>query len=327
MRDITPLASMGNRLPEQGRIRIGVKTGNAMKAIDTFRFTSPDREALNEIAAIYGGTPRAWNEPRAGIRDQWEVITRSREIHIFLPPDALSIWYECWTAGGLVRQCDGETCYTPGPDGMVSGSCLCSEQQKLECKIQTRLVMILPNVKFGGSWRLDTKGWNAANELPAMQQMIDQIQANRGMQDAVLRLEQRQKVSGGKKKNFVVPVLGLMASPLQLLQGVSVSPVASLESRVESLALPPAEEDTTPIDVLERNAGEDDDETWEQVAELVRINPGFKLDNDQMLASIDKTAQEKGLTRAQLIAYLLGGQLQAITVNADGILRLRKGRG
>ena len=39
MREVTPLQNLG-RVPEQGRIRLGVKTERAMKALDTFRFTS-----------------------------------------------------------------------------------------------------------------------------------------------------------------------------------------------------------------------------------------------------------------------------------------------
>jgi len=40
---ITPIRNMGS-LPEIGRIRTGVKTGQSMKAIDTFRFTSTSKE-------------------------------------------------------------------------------------------------------------------------------------------------------------------------------------------------------------------------------------------------------------------------------------------
>ena len=37
-----PIGQINRSLPEAGRIRIGVKSGKSMKAIDTFRFTSSD---------------------------------------------------------------------------------------------------------------------------------------------------------------------------------------------------------------------------------------------------------------------------------------------
>ena len=45
MKPIKPLAQLG-RAPEQGRIRLGVKTERAMKSLDTFRFTSLDKSAI-----------------------------------------------------------------------------------------------------------------------------------------------------------------------------------------------------------------------------------------------------------------------------------------
>jgi hypothetical protein len=35
------------RPPEHGRIRLGIKDGKAMRHIDTLRFTSPDRNAID----------------------------------------------------------------------------------------------------------------------------------------------------------------------------------------------------------------------------------------------------------------------------------------
>ena len=73
MKPIKPLAELG-RTPEQGRIRLGVKTARAMKSLDTFRFTSPDKAAIEQIAFIYGGTVKSWTPPRQK-QQQWEVIT------------------------------------------------------------------------------------------------------------------------------------------------------------------------------------------------------------------------------------------------------------
>ena len=64
MKPIKPLAQLG-RAPEQGRIRLGVKTERAMKSLDTFRFTSLDKSAIEQIASIYGGVVKPWTPPRS----------------------------------------------------------------------------------------------------------------------------------------------------------------------------------------------------------------------------------------------------------------------
>ena len=70
-----------------------------------------------------------------------------------------------------IRRCDGETCTltTAGYSDMVD--CMCAAENKMECVPKTRLNVILPEIKFGGVWLLTTNSWNAAKELPAMEQM------------------------------------------------------------------------------------------------------------------------------------------------------------
>ena len=86
----------------------------------------------------------------------------------------------------------------------------------MSCRPYTRLNVILPEIKFGGVWRLESKGWNAAKELPAMEKMLHQLQAV-GIVEGRLRLERRQTEGGSKK--FVVPTLDIDASPLEILEG------------------------------------------------------------------------------------------------------------
>jgi hypothetical protein len=310
-----------------------VKTGNAMKAIDTFRFTSPDKQAIEEIAALYGGDIKPWSDPKMAVKNQWEVITRTQKIHIFLPPNCITQWYECWSGGGLLRQCDGETCYIPGPEGMEPADCICTMKQKMECKVQTRMNMVLPEIRFGGMWRLDTKGTNAEKELPAMEMAIRQLQ-NSGLLDAELRLEERTKVSGGKKKNFVVPVLGLADSPLALISGGGVVRGAintSSVSTVEPLALPAPDlaleddEDDKP-DHGQDNEVQDATTPELSVEVLVERNTRLGLDVAGMERALLATSTAKGVTPSVLLALLLDGDVQIVSVNASGILRLRSGR-
>lgn len=234
---VVPITDLGQRRQEHGRIRLGVKTARAMKAIDTFRFTSADEQAIRQIAELYGGQPKPWNEPKANPPNQWEVITTAKEIRVFLPPDALSCWYEMWSGGGCIRRCDGRsvevTVTTPGGADTSSAPCICKAQGKMACKPHSRLGVILPEIRFGGVWRLETKGWNAAHELPAMEALIASIQQH-GIIEAVLALEKAQAEGGTKK--FVVPRLRLAASALELAAGAAT--LGALHSGAPGIATP-----------------------------------------------------------------------------------------
>ena len=215
---VKPISEFG-RAPEQGRIRYGIKTtsqnGKVIpRAITKFRFTSSDVTALDQIAGIYGGSVTPWEN------GQSEVVTVADEVHIVLPPNPLGDGssYELWKGATCVRRCDGVNAWVPAntPEGveLLEVPCLCEGNQKLECKPTTRLSVILPEVRFGGVWRLDCKGWHGTNELPAMVHTVQQLQGQ-GLSRAYLALEKRKKGS----KSFVVPVIRLGATPNQLLAG------------------------------------------------------------------------------------------------------------
>lgn len=235
--NVVPIANLERRIPEAGRIRTGVKTGNAMKALPEFRFTSHDEEALGQIAAMYGGTVAPWSDPKAAA-GQFEVITEAPEIRVVLPPDPLggTPIYELWGGGGCERRCDGLTAVVlqQGPDGLeqVQTSCICVAKGEMSCKVITRLSVILPEVRFAGVWRLDTKSWNAAQELPGMVEMIQSMQGQ-GLTYATLALKHRRSVSAGKTHRFIIPVLGIPASIESLAAGGqqlgSLPPVERLE--------------------------------------------------------------------------------------------------
>lgn len=227
-RPVIPVRSLGMRLPDAGRIRIGIKvpTSNGKsrpEKIDRFRFTSQDRTALDQVAAVCGGQVVEWKDPKAA-PGQWQVITDARELRIALPPDPLGNTpiYELWSGGGCQRRCDGETCemLTQGRDGLdlQQVACICDRKGALECKLHTRLSVLLPDVRFTGTWRLDTKSHNAALELPGMVDLIRSLQ-DRGIVRATLRVEWRKQVAAGQTKDFAVPVLGVDQSLDQLAAG------------------------------------------------------------------------------------------------------------
>lgn len=201
-----------------GKIRLGGhKTATAPgRKLRAFRFTSPDEHAIRELAAIYGGEPKPWSDPKANPNDQWEVFTDADQIRVWVPPAGLSCFYETWSGGGCVRRCDGISVEVAQRDDMVTLPCLCKQEGRLTCKPRSRLNVILPDIVFGGVWRCETSGKHAAREMPAMERLIDQLQV-RGVVEAVLCLEQAQ--SEGGQKRYVVPRLRLADSALALVAG------------------------------------------------------------------------------------------------------------
>lgn len=221
-----------------------------MKSLDTFRFTSSDQAAIEAIAEQYGGTAKPWHDKRASPQNQWEVITETSEIKVFLPQNSIDVWYEEWSGGGLVRRCDGihaqVEIQTPDGTDIDMVPCHCSQQvemnRSMSCEPHTRLSVILPDIRFGGTWRLESKGWNASKELPAMGQVITQMQSM-GIVEGRLSLEKRTKRSGGQTRHFIVPRLTTDTSPIQILQGEGAPQIEESVDVVDTPpALPPSEE-------------------------------------------------------------------------------------
>ena len=221
---VRPIASFRSRLPSAGRIRTGVQTARAMRALDTFRFTSGNKELINLLAEKYGGEVAVWNPPRG--KAEWEVITTSDVIDVVVPPMALGNTpiYECWSAAGLARRCDGVTMQTSSqsPDGaiQVEQPCLCEITKRMECKPITRLELLIPDIPFTGTWMLESKGWTAAHEMPGMVQMIINIQ-RAGYAKAELALEAETVVRNGQTRNFIVPRLRIPHTLLELADGMA----------------------------------------------------------------------------------------------------------
>ena len=230
-RPLVPVADLERRLPEAGRIRIGIRKGRYPSKIDTFRFTSGDEEAINQVAELYGGEPHPWKE----FAGRWEVITPAKTLKIALPPDPLggTPIYELWAKGGCERRCNGVSCLLMtggGPEGAdpMDSDCLCAHRGELACKLTTRLHVLLPGVRFTGVWGLVSGSWAVAQEMPGMVDVIAQMQ-DRGIQRAELRLEQRR----GPKGPVFIPALGF---------DQTLDALASGASRMR--ALPAADEQT-----------------------------------------------------------------------------------
>lgn len=202
-----------SRLPIHGKIKAGVKGGKQGRmAIKTWRFHSPDRIAIDQIQSVYGGNVVAMNDPKANPPSQWEVITPVNLIRVWLPANALRVAeYELRDQGRLRRRCDGETCLSFQQNGPWEGTpqeCVCNRNNRRECQATVILDTILPDVApFRGVWRFITHSWYALDEIPAMEELIHQMQTM-GIAEAGLILNERSEVGdvGGKptRKNYVV---------------------------------------------------------------------------------------------------------------------------
>jgi hypothetical protein len=252
VKPIRHINQLGTRVREQGRLRMGVKTGNAMKSLRHWRFTSPEEEPLKQLAVLYGGEVKPWSDAKAGQgANQFELLSTSSKIRVFIPPGGLSTWYEEWAGGGIKRRCDGETVFLDGDD-QTTAPCICDAKQQMACKPKTRLSVVLPEITpFGGVWRLDTGSWNAADEMSAMEKMLDQLQID-GLVEAQLLIEERQKMTKGKKSKFVVPVILISTSAQGALEApgtgalLAGSPV--LELPAPTVALDSVTDDMEVVD-------------------------------------------------------------------------------
>lgn len=235
-----PIHELEGQLATMGRIRAGRKTRSRSgrvvpEALHTFRFTSSDESALEQVAAIYGGTVRPWSDQASP--DRFELFSDASEIRVALPRSALTQWYELWSGGGCQRRCDGVTVTLlqgAGPDGgeSLEADCMCAQRGEMACTMQTRLSVLLPDVRLLGTWRYDTKSAIAAGELKAAVELIEAVQLQ-GIQRGVMRLVER--VGQGRRRQFTIAQLGLDESLDGLIAGAGR--IAALPGR--SSATPP----------------------------------------------------------------------------------------
>jgi recombination directionality factor gp3-like protein len=209
-----PILNLQMSQMESGRIRLGmkVKSGGRERPtkLDRFRFTSPRKNLIEKIAELYGGTVQPWQPPKGSA--QWEVVTNATEVPVVVPPQdpAQSQWYELWSAGGCQRRCDGQT------EMIGKQPCVCDPEAR-DCKMHTRLRVMLEDVPGMGVWRVDTGSYYAATELPGIAQLLAQAQ---GAIPGRLVLDQRTVTRSGKTMNFAVPVLDCAdITPKELMSG------------------------------------------------------------------------------------------------------------
>jgi Recombination directionality factor-like len=171
------IKTLQSRLTQVGVIRLGEQRvsqrGKKYPAkLDTLRFTSPSKPLIDAVAGLYGGQVKAWQAPTG---PQWEVITDTKEVPVLVPPQRIDPNLEHWGNGYQDRMCDGET------EQIRKAPCLCAAVQASGqrfdprdlCKPTTRMSLMLADIPSLGTWKLESKGWNAAAELPTLAASIE----------------------------------------------------------------------------------------------------------------------------------------------------------
>lgn len=230
------ILTLQKRARSLGRIRMGqvVPTRNGKtrpEKLDRFRLTSPSKPLLEKVAELYGGEVREWT-PQGGGAQQWEVITTSTRLPIMVPPQPVSQYLETWAGGICTHRCDGQT------DLLTGEPCDVESDQHLEAKPTTRLNVVLRDVEGIGVWRLESKGWNAATELPDAAEFLAQAG---GYVNGWLGLEERtsRAVIDGKPetRRFMVPIIEIDVTPAQLMAGLGRVQAPTVEGPVQRPAL------------------------------------------------------------------------------------------
>lgn len=211
-----PIITVQRRMAEQGRIRLGQKVttsnGRTRPAkLDRFRFTSPNKGLIDQVAGLYGGDVKPWDNDG---KNEFEVLTDATAIPVIVVKGGFSQWHETWSRAGCLHRCDGEKDVT----GTYCDPEDPNHQAALE-KPTTRLSVMLAEVESLGVWRMESHGWNAAAELPSMAELAIHVG---DLVPATLHLVERSAVitNNGKPQTsrFVVPVLDLHVSKARLVE-------------------------------------------------------------------------------------------------------------
>jgi Recombination directionality factor-like len=225
-----PILDLQMRLRQLGEIRIGhvVPTGRTRKdgkpgtrpaKLDKFRFTSPSREILAGVAKLYGGEVQPWT-PANGGPDEFEVYSQVNRLPVLIPPrDAVSQWYELYAGSKCQRRCDGVT------EHKQDRPCVCNPDKR-DCKITTRVNVMLRDLPAMGQWLLISKGYHAGTTLPPAAELLARAQKH---VEGWLGMEEKLVQTDDGPVRFMVPTLDVDITPAALMAGhvTSAAAVAS----------------------------------------------------------------------------------------------------
>lgn len=304
---ITKVLDVQRRGQQLGRLRMGEtlvsQKGNPYPArTDTFLFTTGSRYAAEIVGAKFGGQAGPWSvDPR-----QFAVLTTETAIFVTIPPrdGIVSQSYEMWNAGGAIRRCDsqrdeisGKPCSCPhaedtgNADEVANMALRRAELAKLNppqaCKLTTRISVMIPDLPGLGVWRLDTHSYYAAVEIGDQAELMETARDQGVFLRAMLRIDQRKRIAGGKTKSYPVPVLEILDTFRDLVTGVLAAgpsaavlqpgkPVAALTAGPavhHQPALPTAPEPVVPLtaqQIADRILGDVSSQEFDRYAAMAR---------------------------------------------------------
>jgi hypothetical protein len=233
------LIALQRRFAEQGRIRLGYKQGGNGRPVklEKFRFTSPSEQHIKDLAQLYGGDPKPWDNNG---KPEFEVYSDVKSIPVIAVKGGLTQWLETWSGGGCVHRCDGEL------NVLTNEPCNPDDPAHLHAKPTTRLSLMLPELESIGVWRMESHGWNAAAEIPAVAELAQFVG---DLVPATLDLVERRAIKDGKTSRFVVPVLDLKIATHRLRELV--------EAKVNGAAGLPSADGERPALEAAKTPGED----------------------------------------------------------------------
>lgn len=230
-----PIIDLQMRMRQLGEIRIGhVVAGVSAKGkaytrpskLNHFRFTSPSRAVLTSVAELYGGEVKPWT-PANGGPSEFEVYSTTNRLPVLIPPrDAVSQWYELYAGSKCQRRCDGVT------EHKRDRPCLCDPDNR-ECKITTRVNVMLRDVPALGQWLLITKGYYAATELPPAAELLAKAG---GYVEGWLGMEEKLVQRDEGPARFMVPTLDVAITPTALMAG-NITGAPAVASGPERVAI------------------------------------------------------------------------------------------
>lgn len=285
---ISPIV-LQRRQAELGRIRLGqkqlTKSGKTRPAkLDRFRFTSVSEQYIRDLADLYGGTAQPWDNN--GI-PSWEVITDTTSMPVIVVKGGLSQWMETWSGGGCIHRCDGER--------QVDGTpCDPHDGAHDQAKPTTRLSVMLPELEAIGVWRMESHGWNAAAEIPAVAELAQHVG---DLVPAVLHLVERRAIKDGQTSRFVVPVLDLQIGAAKLREVVAQASgmneiAASAAAGAPAIEAAPGGQQQPPEPTAEQVAACTDPETLRSMWKASRPDGERRVQIEARVAELKQAAAE-----------------------------------
>ncbi|MFC7880441.1 hypothetical protein ACFUVV_00930 [Streptomyces sp. NPDC057376] len=264
-----PILDLQRRMRQLGEIRLGhvvpTRNGKTRPAkLDKFRFTSPSREILTEVANLYGGEVKPWT-PANGGPSEFEVYSQANRLPVLIPPkDAVSQWYELYAGSKCQRRCDGVT------EHKSDRPCMCDPDNR-DCAMTTRVNVMLRDVPALGQWLLISKGYYAAVTLPPAAELLSQAG---GYVAGWLGMEEKTAIVNDQLARFKVPTLDVEITPAALMAGqITGGGAAAVASGPERVAITSGRPDYAALAAVASTA--------EEVGKLwTQANQAGHLDDD-----------------------------------------------